>query len=271
MISEAINQPIKEFGQQLGLLYKRWVLDCISEIGHSVSVDFSYRPELYKKVGDKTASQITAIQGQYGYTPNFPNKDIRLMLMKPIFGGSDSQMNRNDGSAFQTARMPVLAAAAGFAENAQPTAFPMHRERIRSAVVPFRRFMEDLEGDSLSQTDIRISNIFNTAVSILKDPGVAAVFGIGETIDDKWPLDSTDAEGAKLIEKITTQLSDMSYGIISRDKFVGMQRIAEKGQQSILRILETDIESNDETLDLFSAQAFAWGSDLKLVGGVRPQ
>lgn len=253
MISEAINQPIKEFGQQLGLLYKRWVLDCISEIGHSVSVDFSYRPELYKKVGDKTASQITAIQGQYGYTPNFPNKDIRLMLMKPIFGGSDSQMNRNDGSAFQTARMPVLAAAAG------------------SAVVPFRRFMEDLEGDSLSQTDIRISNIFNTAVSILKDPGVAAVFGIGETIDDKWPLDSTDAEGAKLIEKITTQLSDMSYGIISRDKFVGMQRIAEKGQQSILRILETDIESNDETLDLFSAQAFAWGSDLKLVGGVRPQ
>ena len=270
-MATSTQQQHKSFGQQLGLMYKRWVLDCIPNLGYAVSLDFSYRPELYKQIDSKTATLLTNMQGQYGYAPDFPNQDIRLMLVKPLFGLSDGHMQRDNGSAFQTARMPVLSAAAGFAENAQPTAFPMHRERNRSAIVPFRRLMEDFQGASLDQTDIRTGKIFDSATSILKNVGVAMVFGINGTIDKDWPLNSTNAEGAKLVEKITTQLPDMPYGIISRDKFVGMQRIAEKGFQSIFRILETDIEADDETLDQLIAQLYAWGSDLKLIGGVRPQ
>jgi hypothetical protein len=266
---EKIQQ--RTFGQQLGSMYKRWVLDCIPQLGYAVSLDFSRRPELYKRVDAKTVTLLTDMQSQYGYAPNFPNQDTRFMLMKPIFGASDGHPMGNEKSAFYTARMPVLAAAAGFAENAQPTAFPMHRERIRSSIVPLRRLMEDLEGASLNQTDLRLSAIFETASSILKAPGVAAVFGISEGIDDDWPLKSTDSEGAKLIEKITTQLPDMPYGVISRDYFVNMQRVAEKGSQSISRILGPDIETNDGNLDDLTTQLYAWGSDLKLVGGVRPQ
>jgi hypothetical protein len=266
------TQPQRQpFGQRLGPMYKRWVLDCIPQLGYAVSHDFSRRPELYKRVDAKTASLLTDMQSQYGYAPSFPNQDMRLMLMKPIFGASDGHPMGNEKSTFYTARMPVLAAAAGFAENAQPTAFPMHRERIRSAIVPLRRLLADLEGASLDQTDLRMGSIFDTAASILIDPGVAAVFGISVKVDDNWPLNSTDSEGAKLIEKITTQLPDMAYGVISRDGFVSMQRVAEKGGQSIFRILETDIEADDAVLDQLVAQLYAWGSDLKLVGGARPQ
>lgn len=270
-MATSTQQQYKSFGQQLGLMYKRWVLDCIPNLGYAVSLDFSHRPELYKQIDTKTATLLTDMQSQYGYAPNFPNQDIRLMLMKPLLGLSDAHINRDNESAFHTTRMPVLAAAAGFAENAQPTAFPMHRERNRSAIVPFRRLMEDFQGASLNQSDLRTGKIFDSASSILKDIGVAMVFGINGKIDKNWPLNSTDSEGAKLVEKITTQLPDMPYGVISRDKFVGMQRIAEKGFQSIFKILETDIETDDEVLDLLIAQLYAWGSDLKLIGGARPQ
>ena len=261
----------KPFGKNLGLLYKRWVLDCIPDIGYGISLDFSRRPELYKQVDPHTAKYLTDLQSEYGYSPNFPNREIRSMLMKPIFGATDGQMNPNDGSVFHKARKPVLAAAAGYAENAQPTAFAMHRERIRSAIVPLRRFMEDLEGASLEQTEERMSNLFDTAASILRDSSVAMVFGINGTIDQDWPLNSTDSEGAKLVEKATTQLADMPGGVISRDRFVNLQRIAEKGFESISTILGEDIESKDDVVDQLSAQLYAWGSDLKLIGGARPQ
>jgi hypothetical protein len=264
------------FGQRLGLMYKRWVLDCIPQVAHAVSLDFSQRPERYKRVGPKTANLLTDMQSQYGYAPNFPNQDARLMLMKPLFGASDGQMSRNDGSAFYTRRMQVLAAAAGFAENAQPTGFPMHRDSIRTAIVPLRTLMADFEGASLDQTDLRMGAIFDTAAAILRDAGVTAVFGISEEIADAWPLNSTplnstDSEGSKLVEEITRQLLEGPQGLISRDRFVNMQRVAEKGFQSILRILETAIESDDGLLDLLIAQLYAWGSGLKVIGGARPQ
>ena len=271
--STAINPP-PSFSILLGIMYKRWVLDCIIHLGHAVSLDFYNRPELYKQMKAETANQLTDMHGRYGFDPAFPNDAIRLMLMKPIFGESDSYGGGNDSSIFQTARMPVLAAAADFSENAQPLAFPMHRERTRSAIIPIKRFMEDLEGASLNQTEIRTRKIFNTAVSILTDVNVAAVFGINEQIDDKWPLESTDPQGAKLVEKITAQLPNVSYGVILRDEFIRWQRIAEKGCQSIRFILETDIElidATDEKIDRGIGLFYTWASDLRLVGGATPQ
>ena len=272
MPSNDVKQPPNQFSQPLGELYQRWTLDTIPSLGYAVSLDFSRRPELYKDIEANTAGNLTKIQSQYGYAPNFPNRDIRLTLLKPIFGLSDGRRNGNDNaSAFKTARMPVLAAAAGFAENAQPTAFPMHRERIRSAIVPLRRYMEDLEGASFEQTSLRVSSLFDTAASILRATEVARVFGVNGTIDNDWPLKSTDSEGAKLVEKITTQLPDMPDGIISRDSFVSMQRLAEKGYRSISMILENDIETDDDLLDALTVQLYAWGSELRLIGGARPQ
>lgn len=269
---EEENKPT--FGEQLGLMYKRWVLDCVIFLGHAVSLDFSNRPELYQQVKDDIANKLTDIQSEYGFAPNFPDTTIRTQLMKPIFGASDGHGNRNDGSSFQTSRTPVLAAAVDFSENAQPTGFPMLRERVRSAIVPFRNQMSDLNGTSFQKTTVRMTNIFDTAADILKEPNVFAVFGISSSEkppwpDPNWPLKSDNPQGAKLIEKITTQLPDMPYGVISRDKFVRMQRIAEKGFQSIFKILETDIEKDDAKLDDLIRELYAWGSDLGLIGGAR--
>jgi hypothetical protein len=259
------------FGQQLGLIYKRWTLDCVVEIAHAVALDFSARPEMYQQVADDIAAKLTDLQGNYGFQADFPDMPIRQRLMRPVFGESDGHGSGNDDSAFQSYRLPVLAAAADFAENAQPTGFPMLRERVKNELVAFKTEMVDLQGASLSQTENRMAFIFDIAQTILKDPNVFAVFGINGSIDPAWPLESTDPVGANLVEKITTQLSDLPYGVISCEKFVHIQRIAEKGFQSIRIILDTNIEDPKFDIDPLITELYAWGSELRLVGGARPQ
>jgi len=267
----AARQNGPTFGERLGLLYKRWTLDCIVNIAYAVSLDFSQRPELYQTVSEDTAKKLTDLQSKFGFDANFPNMTTRQMLMNPTFGQSDGHSSGNDGSAFQTFRLPVLAASADFSENAQPTAFPMLRERVRSSIVPFRTHIIALQGASINQTERRIATIFDLAQLILKDPNVSVVFGINGSIDSAWPLDSNDPQGAKLIEKITTQLSGLPYGVITKEMFVRIQRIAEKGNQSIRIIIDENIEDPTLDLDPLISELYAWGSDLGLVGGTRPQ
>ncbi|MDX1415690.1 MAG: hypothetical protein R3293_15950 [Candidatus Promineifilaceae bacterium] len=260
----------RSYGQILGRMYKRWVLDCVVDIAYAVSIDFSQRPELYQNIDPATADKMTDLQSAYGYAKNFPSHDIRANLLLPIFGQSYAQGGGNDGSPFQTARMVVLAAAADFAENAQPTGFPMLRERIRSALVPFKNHMEDVKGASLAQTNQRTDAIFTLSSEILRDPQVAGVFGVSSTIDPDWPLAADDTEGAKLIEKITTQLQGIPAGQITSVQFIRKQRYGSKGEISILHILESDFENDDSLLDDLTAQLYAWGSDLGLIGGSPP-
>src|SRR5437899_6990759 len=133
--------PPSSFGERLGLDYKRWTLNCVVTIAHAVALDFSDRPELYQQVADDIAAKLTDLQANYGFQSDFPDMPIRLRLMQPVFGESDGHGSGNDGSAFQTYRLPVLAAAADFAENAQPTGFPMLRERVKNTLVAFKTHM----------------------------------------------------------------------------------------------------------------------------------
>ena len=145
----------------------------------------------------------------------------------------------------------------------------MLRERVRSAVVPFRTHLIDLKGGSFNQTEKRTRAIFDTSQTVLKDPTVSVVFGINGNIDTDWPLTSNDPQGAKLVEKITTHLTGLPYGVITKAMFVRIQRIAEKGDQSIRIIVDQNIE-DPKFVDTLIAELYSWGSDLGLVGGTRP-
>ena len=167
--------------------------------------------------------------------------------------------------------MEVLTTAINFAENAQPTGFPMLREAIRSSIVPFRNHLNDLSGEAFNQIYSRIRHIFELSETVLKEPNVYGVFGITSVIDETWPLEINDTEGAKLIEKITTQLEGIPSGLITRDRFIRMQRIAEKGASSIRIILENEYEEDDNVLDKLTAKLYAWVNDLGLIYGIKSE
>jgi hypothetical protein len=258
------------YGKFIGMLYNQWVLDCVIDAARAVSMDFSYRPQFYQDVDVDLAPQITVLQSKYGYEVNFPDKKIREMLMKPIFGMSDGHGDGNDGTPFQATRMNLLAAVADFAEHVLATGFESLRERIRSAIVPFKTHLEDIKGKSLEQTEIRMRELFTLSARILRDSNIRVVFGINREIPQEWPLCSDEPTGAKLMEEISTKLEGFPHGPISRDRFVRMQRIGKKGKNSLIGIFDKNTNDND-TLDRVTTQLYAWGSDLGLIGGARPQ
>jgi hypothetical protein len=221
---------------------------------------------MYQQVADDIAAKLTELQANYGFQADFPDMPIRQRLMQPVFGLSDGHGSGNDDSAFQTYRLPVRAAARAFAENAQTTGFPMLRERVKNELVAFKTEMVNLQGASLSQTDSRMAFIFDIAQTILK--AVSAVFGVSASLNPDWPLNNTDPHGAQLIENITTQLPGLPYGVIPLAKFVEVERIAEKGFQSIRIILDSNIEDPNFDIDPLITELYAWDS---LIGGARPQ
>ena len=265
-----LTEPVSDFsslsfGTLLGDLYKRYVLDCIIDSAWAISFDFSDRLELYQNIPRESAAILTALQGKMGFDSFFPDKEIRSRLYMPIFGSPFSIEEFETSSPFQETLIEVLTTATNFAENAQPTGFPMLREAIRSSIVPFRNHLLDLSGEAFNQIYSRIRYVFDLAQSILKEQMVYGVFGITSSITADWPLNANDTEGAKLIEKITTQLEEIPSGLISRDRFIRMQRIAEKGASAISIILEEDYENDDAVLDQLISKLYAWGNDIGMV------
>jgi len=255
---------VPALGDRLSLMYKRWVLDSVVTSAFAVSKDFTKRPELYQDVDDSTAKNLTDLQSRYGYDGTFPNDDQRKMLFRSIFGASDGYSRVEETSTFHETRRNVIAAAADYSENAQPTGFPMLRERFRSALVPFRTYLLDRGGASLKETDRRSKALFDIAETILKENSVRVVFGINKSIDKAWPLDKPDPNGGKLIEKITQQLQDLPSGQISLDRFVRLQRVAKNGAEAIAGALDDQLESDDTKLESVIGNFYAWGSDLGL-------
>jgi hypothetical protein len=256
------------YGDSLGQMYRRFVLDCISDLGYAVSLDFIYRPELYQDVDPKVAALMGTLQASIDNQPNLPGTQTRAMLYKPIFGTSDATGTGNDGSTYQAGRLQLIASATGFAENAQAVGQPMHRERVRSALVSQNDHFIGFEGESITQSGLRTQEIFDIATKIITGDAIRVVFGINKEIDPKWPLESNDSQGAKLVEKITQQLQEgVPAGAISRERFIRLQRIAEKGDAAIKGILDPSVETDDGKLDALISQLYAWGSDLGLIGG----
>jgi hypothetical protein len=261
MNAEGQAQP--GFPDLLGQLYKRWVLDCVVSAAFAVSKDFSDRLELYQDVDVNVADYLTALQGLYGFDPAFPSDEIRKMLMRPIFGPSDGYAAEDESSKFHNTRRDVIEAARAFSENAQAAVFSMLRERFLSALVPFRTFVTGRKGVSFTKTEERTAKVFDLASGILKDKNVRVVFGINNDIDAAWPLDSTDPNGAQLIENITHQLTQLPHEPVSLDRFVRLQRIAQKGQESLSGVADPGFD--EKNADALIARFYAWGSDLGIL------
>lgn len=263
------------YQEKLGKMYSRYILDSVIELAYEVSKDFSSRLELYQDVDNKLAQSMSQLQSLYGFSELFPNYEIRRKLYLPIFGnhyhgamnsGSASQETNSQVTSqhpFSKTLRHLLVAAKAFSENAQPTGFPGLRERIRSAIRPFKNHLEDMKGIAWEETDRRLKEVFESSVNILKEEKVKGVFGILRPLEQDWPIEvSPSTEGAKLIERVSNQLSSDKVGVITRDKFIRMQRIAQKGQESIESIFNPEIENNNDLLDTLTAKLYAWGSEL---------
>lgn len=266
-------------GPEIGEMYKRFVLDCISDLGYAVSVDFSQKPHLYVKIDD-IADKISQLQSSIGYVAELPNKETRARLYQPIFGSWDADRTTKDNSTFKMLRMKLFEAAASYAENAQPFRFAALRIDVINAVAAPRDHFEGLNGSSLVQTNKRIQDIFKICTEIITHQQIMGRFGIHEKIDDAaWPLSKPNSNGSKLVYEISSNLKGIAGGIIERAEFVRMQRIAQSGSKALQMLLDDDFDAipdkfkegdpQVDKLNEFIGNLYAWGRDLGLIGSNR--
>lgn len=247
----------------LGQMYRHFVLDCISDLGYAVSQDFSRRPGVYQEVGELSAGLMGDLQSMIDSVRYLPGTATRAMLYKPIFGTSDAMGTGNDGSSYQAWRLKLIASAVATAENATTVGQVMHRDRVRSSLVPLRDYLLGLEGRSVTESYLRTKKIFEISMKILTDPAVRVVFGINKAADPEF----SNSEAAKLVEKISQQLQEwIPSGPMSSAQYSGLIEMQENGVAAIELILDLKVKDDNERLDALISKLYAWGSDLGLVG-----
>lgn len=261
METRAAEQDDYDFSGLIGHLYAIWTLDCLIEIGYAVSVDFITRPQLY--LGDDIPDAIVQLRMSYGTDAQLPNTAQRQVVMMPVFGRSDElRPDASNGTApFHLARKKLLDAASAFAERAVDTGTAMLEERVRSALTPLRAHFEALRGKSIRLTAQQMNAISDRAISILQAPGVAKVFSISPA-DSRWPFDSDDPNGAKLVENAGSVLPLPQDYKLGYTRFILLQRVAREGARSLTLVLTADPNSEKDLLALIS-QVYTWGTSLR--------
>jgi hypothetical protein len=255
------------FATLVARLYSIWTLDALVEIGYAISGDFIARPQLY--LSDDIPDAIVDLRMAWGTDARFPNTAQRLAMMTPIFGRSDGLApDVSTGTApFHVARKKLVDACIAFSERAVDTGIAMLKERVRSALVPLRAHFDALAeqghaGKSLRLTaSLQMGPMSNTAVSILLAPDVAKVFSVSAA-DAQWPFQSTDPNGAKLIESVGTQLPLAQDYKLGYTRFILLQRVAQEGERALIRVISANPDSDDDLLALIS-QVYTWGTSLR--------
>jgi hypothetical protein len=265
-------------------LYFYSVLDCLVDLAYKVSYDFFKRPYLYIDLGPTypnptepgstehnastrlTLSAILAkLHARYGSNEFLPSKAQRDEIDLPIFGRV-AGYSTDEAGDFPRLRDELINACAAFAERVFDTGVEMLRERVRTTHRPFQVYLLGLQGDS-----VRWSRGFalpqlteEVSYTILRNKGVAGVFGINEPPSGNWPY-TEDSNGDKLVEAISKQLmwTDQPKDMcITREQISNLQRVALRGAEAIATIIDFQETQGNDDLDLLITKCYTWGAAL---------
>ncbi|MBV8887620.1 MAG: hypothetical protein JO235_26985 [Chroococcidiopsidaceae cyanobacterium CP_BM_RX_35] len=265
---ESFEAATKE-PRQIAGLYFYHLLDCLVDLSYTVSADFYNRPQLYRHLGDRRIPLALArLNAKYGTDVDFLSVAQRRAIYLPIFGDWDTS-KLNGGDSFPQLRDDLIRAAKAFAERAVDTGVEMLREGVRTAHRPFKDYLVELHGDSVrfsKETSLGELTEKNS-YPILRDQGVAVVFGISKQRATEYPY-ATDPTEDLLVEQISKQLSSTNGAqqYITRERISNLQRAALRGAEAIATAIdfeEADPEQITADLDLLITKCYTWGTALE--------
>ena len=224
------------------------------------------QPEQPRDRGVEIAELLAVLHTRYGAYEHYPSKSQRDEIYVSLFGQSSGLPITDGVGDFPRLRDQLMEAARAFAERVYETGVEMLRERVRTHHRPFKEFLDGVQGASLRWSRNRALPILTegTAYQILRDRGVAAVFGIPTPPKPAWPY-VEDSNGDKLVEEISKQLRwDNEPGMpISREQFIDLQRAALRGAEAIATILDYNEEdADDQDQNRLITKVYTWHSAL---------
>jgi hypothetical protein len=271
----ATFQEVTEEPRQIAGLYFYQLLDCLVELAYRVSVDFRKRPQLYRDLGGSPpiAPILAELNAKYGTETNFLSANERGDVYVPIFGSWDGSSS-NPSDSFPRLRDDLVRAAVAFAGGALDRNVAIFREGVLTAHRPFKDYLLGLQGDSVKVSDIDLLDLTQkTCYPILRNQGVAAVFGITALRDLEYPY-ATDPDEDILVEQICGQLGQIANSpamYLTRERISNLQRAALRGAEAIATAIKFDDENHtDDDLDLLITKCYTWGTALGSLNG-RPK
>lgn len=256
---KAINEP-----RQVAGLYFYQVLDPLAEIAYGISLDFRGRPQLYRDLGQPPIAPVLAkLRSESGTQVNILSQEQRNEIFAPIFGTSDSD-------SFPRLRDDLLRAAKAFAERSADTGVDMLREVVRASHLPFKEYLVGLHGDSVRfSNEVLFEFTEKICYPILRNPAIAAVFGIAKLAAERYPY-ATDAAEEILVEAISIQLGKLNGGFsgITRERISNLRRIAVRGAEAIATVIDFDESHHEQShadIDLLISKCYSWYAALATI------
>jgi hypothetical protein len=261
--SEATKEP-----RQIAGLYFYQVFDVLVDVAYMVSADFRKRPQLYRDLGQPSiAPTLGKLNAQYGTEIDNLSATQRNEVYLPLFGAFDTSPPY-DNESFPCLRDDLIRTATAFAERAVDTGISMLRESVRTSHRLFKDYLLSLHGDSVRFSKEKALSEMTEKICypILRNHGVAAVFGIAKNASIEYPY-ATDPAEDLLLEQISTQLmpSGAMRALLTRERVSNLQRAALRGAEAIATAIDYDETHHDHTdaeLDLLISKCYTWGTAL---------
>jgi hypothetical protein len=234
-----------EAAKDLADMYARWTLDCLVEIAHAISIDYFSNPEFYQ--GEDTPDGIEDLWASYGFIKNVANKEQRNVLAGAILGGSDGYPPKGTtayGDAFHQNREPLFKAciAAQTATSAQSR--DGLNQQVLQALPNFQSYLQGFTGKAARLAEKQIKAVTETSFSILRSDTVSTRFiGTHLPISGKWPLETSDPNGDKLIAECISKLK--IPGIDMSIDFPNLRALAQAGSEALIAILQETTNLDD--------------------------
>ena len=237
------------------------MLDCLVDLAEFVANDFVRKPQLYTRVSDATARLISSFRVEIGKRVGLPSKDQRAEIFLAIFGQTAESPADTDSDFLRLAR-DLVSATSAYAERVFDTGESMLAERVRTANVPFTEFLSGMNGASVrSSRNNFLAPVATNAYTILRDAGIAAVFGVPRP-SDEWPF-VENADGSRLVEAIASQMANSTGTPLTRQRFSSLQRVGLRGAEALSAVVDVSDGATAAPLKRLITSAYTWGAALE--------
>lgn len=253
-------------------LYFFHTLDCLFDLAHAVSHDFYDRPEMFSK-HTGLSDAFGRLRVRYGCDEAVLDKVQRTQIYTPLFGKRFSADLSGGEGDFPRLRNELLLACITYVEAKLVGDERTLLQQVKHKHGLFKGFLTTLFGESVDWSCHAVTKLAEPcAYTILRNEGVAAVYGVTAKPIDDWPY-VLDNNGGKLVEKITQQLplperleatADLIPGkYISREEITNLQRAAIEGAKTLATALCIGTHSNDSDYRLLAHKGYTWANALK--------
>ena len=237
------------------LLAQLYAFSTLSDrrIARGLALDVTLNPHRYREVSGGVGEILAGFQTRLGTDPEWPSAAQREELYASLLG-----------VPFANVCATVRSAAVMLVEHQGPA-----NEALRSvfvdAAATASAYFKTLEGQALATAAGRTQAVFAGAVRLLRTQAVVGAFGLNAAAPDGSPFDGAmHAETAALVEVLATTLNvARSRPLISRHRFLLLQRAALHGARTLTGLLDRNASAQKGNIDDGVQAAYLWEKALQ--------